>query len=223
MLRALFFKEWLKIRWAGLIMLALFFLAAVKTALNISYGIRILGANNFWGEIILKNIPFFNDYLYLPVLTGIVIGIAQFFPEITENRLKLTLHLPLKENNILLYMTFMGAGAVLLVSVISLFLMGFITITYFPKEILNAMILTSTPWVLAGLAGYFGTIAVFVEPIWFKRIFFILIFISYIQALLEPRNLNFFQHALPQFTLVTLFFSIAILFSGHRFRKGVLK
>ncbi len=223
MLKALFFKEWLKIRWAGLIMLALFFLAATKTALNISYGIRILGANNFWGEIILKNIPFFNDYLYLPVLTGIVIGVAQFFPEVTESRLKLTLHLPLKENSILMYMAFIGASAVLLISAIALLLMGFITITYFPSEVLKAMVITSIPWVLAGLTGYFGTIAVFVEPIWFKRIFFILIFISYIQALLEPRNLNFFQLALPQFTLVTLFFSIAILFSGHRFRKGVLK
>ncbi len=223
MLKALIFKEWLKIRWAGLTMLAVFFLAAAKTALNMSYGIRILGANNFWGEIILKNIPFFNDYLYLPVLTGIVIGVAQFFPEITDNRLKLTLHLPLKENNILLYMTFLGAFAVLSISAISLFIMGLITITYFPAEMLNAMLQTSYPWVLAGLVGYFGTITVFVEPIWFKRIFFILIFISYIQALLEPNNLNYFQHAFPQFTIVTLFFSIAILFSGHRFRKGVLK
>ena len=54
MLKALIFKEWLKIRWAGLTMLAVFFLAAAKTALNMSYGIRILGANNFWGEIIIK-------------------------------------------------------------------------------------------------------------------------------------------------------------------------
>ena len=223
MLKALVFKEWLKIRWASLIMLAVFFLAAVKTALNISYGIRILGANNFWAEIILKNIPFFNDFLYLPVLTGIVIGIAQFFPEVTDSRLKLTLHLPLKENNILLYMTFLGGASVLIISAISLFVMGLITITYFPVEVLNAMLLTSIPWVLAGLAGYFGTITVFVEPIWLKRIFFILIFISYIQALLAPTHLNYFQHSLPQFTIVTLFFSIAILFSGHRFRKGVLK
>lgn len=223
MLRALFFKEWLKIRWAGLIMLAVFFMAAAKTALNVAYGIRILGANNFWGEIILKNIPFFNDYMYLPVLTGIVIGVAQFFPEVTESRLKLTLHLPLKENNILLYMTFIGAGAVLVVNAVSLIVMGYISITYFPVEVLEALIITSIPWVLAGLTGYFGTITVFVEPIWFKRVFFILIFISYIQALLEPNNLNFFQHALPQFTIVTLLFSIAILFSGHRFRKGVLK
>ncbi len=223
MFKALFFKEWLKIRWAGLIMLGLFFLAAAKTALNISYGIRILGANNFWGEIILKNIPFFNDYLYLPVLTGIVIGIAQFFPEVTESRLKLTLHLPLKENNILLYMAFIGASAVLLISAISLFVMGLISLTYFPSEVLWAMVSTSLPWVLAGLTGYFGTIAVFVEPIWFKRIFFIVVFISFIQALLEPSHLNFFQHSLPQFTIVTLLFSIAILFSGHRFRKGVLK
>ena len=223
MLKALVFKEWLKIRWAGLIMLAVFLLAAGKTALNISYGIRILGANNFWGEIILKNYPFFNDYLYLPALTGIVIGIAQFFPEITDNRLKLTLHLPLKENNILLYMTFLGASFVFFISMVSIFVMGVITIAYFPAEVLYAMIQTSLPWVLAGLAGYFGTITVFVEPIWFKRIFFILIFVSYIQALLEPTHLNYFQHSLPEFTIVTLFFSIAILFSGHRFRKGVLK
>ena len=223
MLKALVFKEWLKIRWAGLIMLAIFMLLTIKMTLTISYAIRIMGANNYWYEIITKGFLFFNDFLYIPVLTGIVIAAFQFFPEITENRLKLTLHLPMKENAILMYMTFLGAVTVLLITGFAVIVVSVITIIYFPVEVYYGVLLTITPWLFSGLVGYFATCTVFVEPIWLKRIFFIIISLEFIDALLGPNHFNYFQNTLPLFLIISLFFSITILFSGHRFRKGVLK
>lgn len=223
MLKALVFKEWLKIRWAGLIMFAIFMLLTIKMTLNISYAIRIIGANNYWYDIITRGGLFFSDFLYLPVLTGIVIAAFQFFPEITENRLKLTLHLPMKENSILMYMTFMGAFAVLLITGFAVIVLSVITLIYFPVEVLDGVLMTTAPWLFSGFVGYFATITVFTEPIWLKRIFFIIISFGFIDALLSPNHYNYFQNALPLFLIVSLFFSITILFSGHRFRKGVLK
>lgn len=223
MLKALVFKEWLKIRWAGLFMLAIFMLLIIKMTLNISYAIRILGANNYWYEIITKGMLFFGDFRYLPALTGLVIAAFQFFPEVEENRLKLTLHLPMKENAILMYMTSLGSLTVLVITGFAVIVLSIITLMYFPKEVLNSVLLTTAPWLFSGLVGYFATSTIFVEPIWFKRIFFIFISFGFIDALLTPNHFNYFQHSLPLFLFISLFFSIGVLFSGHRFRKGVLK
>jgi len=223
MLKALIFKEWLKIRWATLIILAIYLLLMGKMALNMSYAIRIFGANNFWYDIITRGILFFDDLLYVPVLAGVVIAAFQFFPEISENRLKLTLHLPLNENAILLYMTAMGSISVLIVSGLALVVLSIITVLYFPTQVLSAVLLTTGPWLIAGLIGYFCTITIFVEPIWIKRVFFIGVSYLFISELLAPDKYNVFIYTLLPFLFIALFFSISVLFPGHRFRKGVLK
>jgi len=223
MLKALIFKEWLKIRWAALISFAVFLLFMIKMTLNMSYAIRILGANNFWYDIITRGVLFFDDLLYIPVLTGAVIAAFQFFPEISENRLKLTLHLPLRENAILMYMTAMGSVTVLLVTAISLAVLSQITVLYFPTQVLNAVLLTTAPWLIAGLVSYFSTITIFVEPIWIKRVFFIAVSYLFISELLGPERYNVFTYTLFPFLFIALFFSVSVLFPGHRFRKGVLK
>ena len=221
MVQALIFKEWLKIRWAGLISLTVFILFLIKTTLSLSYGIRILGANNYWAEIFTRGSLFFGDLLYLSALTGIVIAAFQFFPEITEKRLKLTLHLPMPENTIILYMVLFGTVMVLSVVGVALMLLSIITIIYFPVEVLWAVLLTTWPWLLSGLVAYFTTITIFVEPIWFKRLMFMVIGVSFIGALLGPDKFNYFEQSIPTHTLVSLLFSLMVLFSAHRFRKGV--
>lgn len=152
-----------------------------------------------------------------------VIAAFQFFPEISENRLKLTLHLPLNENAILLYMTAMGSITVLIVSGLSLAVLSIITLLYFPAQVLTAVLLTTGPWLIAGLISYFCTITIFVEPIWIKRVFFIAISYLFIGELLGPGNYNVFTYTLIPFIIIALFFSLSVLFPGHRFRKGVLK
>lgn len=221
MVQALIFKEWLKTRWAGLISLLVFVLLLIKTTLNLSYAIRILGANNYWADVFIKGNLFFGDLLYLSALTGIVIAAFQFFPEIAENRLKLTLHLPMPENTILLYMVAFGSMMVLSVLGIAMILLSLITIIYFPIEVLWAVWMTTWPWLLSGLVAYFTTITIFVEPIWFKRLVFMFIGVSFIGALLEPDRFNYFERSIPAYTLVSLLFSLMVLFSAHRFRKGV--
>ena len=188
-----------------------------------SYAIRIMGAHNFWYDIFIRGLLFFDDFLYIPVLTGVVIAAFQFFPEITENRLKLTLHLPIRENSILMHMATMGAITVLIITTISVLVLSTITLIYFPPSVLQSVLLTTFPWVVAGFIGYFSTITIFVEPIWFKRVFFILVSYLLISVLLEPTNFNVFTYTLIPFFLIALLFSISVLFSGHRFRKGVLK
>ena len=118
MIRALFFKEWLKIRWAVLAMLGLFLLAVVIIALNLSYDLRVRNANGYWYNVIIRQMIFYNLLAYIPSLAGIVIGITQFYPELSARRLKLTLHLPLPENKILFTMISFGVSTILLLYVL---------------------------------------------------------------------------------------------------------
>ena len=221
MIHALVFKEWLKIRWAALILFGVFLLLMAKMTLNISYAIRIMGANNFWYEVITRSTLFFDDILYLPALTGAVIGAFQFFPEITEKRLKLTLHLPMPENRILLIMTAFGAITVTAICGLVLIILSVVTNIYFPPAVLQATVLTYIPWWISGLIAYFGTITIFVEPIWLKRLFMLVVVVFPLQWLLEPAHFNMLSRAIIPFFILALCFSISILYSGHRFRKGV--
>ena len=144
MLKALIYKEWLKIRWAALITLAVFLLVLVKMTLYMSYTIRIVGANSFWNDVFIRGLLYFDDLLYIPVVTGIVIAAFQFFPEITENRLKLTLHLPMRENSILMHMAIMGASVVLSITALSYLVLCIITVFYFPSLVLTVHSSSST-------------------------------------------------------------------------------
>jgi hypothetical protein len=222
MLKALVFKEWLKIRWAALIMLAIFLLAIIKIVLDVSYNIRMYQAHNYWYDLTVRGVLFYHSFYYLPLLAGLLIGATQFFAEISSNRLKLMLHLPVRENALLIFMTAFGIAALTSIFLSGFILLSLITIWFFPFEVLWSVWLTSLPWFLAGYAGYLSLTQVFIEPLWTKRIFYLLIAYGFINLLLEQGGYNLYQHSWPWFILLTMLYSISIVYSGNRFRKGVM-
>lgn len=219
MYSALLYKEWLKIRWAFFGMALLSLLALTYIALNLAYYTEFMTAKGFWGNVILLGFPFFSDIKYIPLLSGIVIAVVQFSPEMNLSRLKLTLHLPVEENTLLLQM--ISLGFMLLV-----FLFAFITILlwiivsiYFPAEVVSLVLNTSFPWLVVGLAAYFLTAAIILEPVWTRR----LILIPFAMGFLDL----FFTSVNPH-TQLTIFLIISglltstlILFSGYHFKRGI--
>jgi len=222
MVKALLFKEWLKVQWAVTIMLAVFILIDVKIALNVAYGIRFYEANVYWNEVIIRGYLFYADIMYVPLLAGIVIAFTQFFPEINESRLKLTLHLPVAENSIFLYMVLFGTIILSAIFIVAIIILSFISLYFFPVQVLNSMFLTSSIWFLAGLAGYWAAAAIFIEPIWLKRIILIIISFGFVDSYLQGSNFNQYQYSWYWFLLLSLCMSTALIYTGHRFRKGVM-
>lgn len=222
MTKALLYKEWLKIRWAALIMLGISLLVIIKIALNIAYGIRFYEANAYWYEVIIRGFLFYEDLMYVPLLAGTVIGIAQYFPEMVDKRLKLTLHLPLPENFIFLYMVFIGTLALIVLFTISQAIVSMITINYFPVQVLRSVWLTTFTWYLGGFVGYWAAAMIFVEPVWLKRILLIMISYSLYSTLIYGKDINQYQYSWHWFLILSLTLSIASLYTGNRFRKGVM-
>lgn len=223
MIKALIYKEWLKVRSAVYILIAIYIAIDIKIALEISYQIRFAEANNYWYQVIVMGKLFFKDLVFYPALVGLVIAFAQFMPEISASRLKLTLHLPLKENFILLFMVGFGASILILINFIGLGIFSIITFRIFPWELLLHTWITIYPWLLAGFAIYWAGAAIFVEPIWLKRIFLIVFSIGYLFFLFYNSSFSMYLHSWYWFTLTTILLITSILYTGQRFRRGVEK
>lgn len=223
MFKAFIFKEWLKIRWACLAMLAVFVLMLINIVLNVAYNMRFSEPTSYWYNLMFNGRLFYSGvFIYVPALAGIVLALTQFIPEVSASRLKLTLHLPMKENSILLNMAAIGTTALALIYIFTYIFLSSITLIYFPVEMLWSVWLTSIPWFITGFTLYWATGMILIESSWIKRLFLIIISLCFAATLFYLRGYNLYEPSIHLFFLISLFFSISILVSAHRFRKGVV-
>ena len=223
MFKALGYKEWMKVRGAVLIIAIAFLLVFINTALTLSYIMRTGDPNLYWNNLIFRMSLYYSLLKYLPLIAGIIIAFTQFFPEISENRLKLTLHLPLNEKTIILDMVAYGTLMLVVLFLFTIFLFATIILYFFPIEFLYSFLITTAPWFLAGLTVYWLSAAIFVEPIWlYRRVFLIVITLAYIMLLYAQKGYNNFAVSIHWFTLLSASLSISILVSTVRFKKGVI-
>lgn len=220
MWKSMIYKEWLKIRWflAGSILVGL--LAVAYIFMNAQRAITFQGANNLWYLILFQNYQFYSMLKYIPLLIGAGIGVAQYFPETVNKRIKLTFHLPLLENNAMLMM--LGAGLVSLLISFILIIIAFwgLSITFFGDEMSSAAITTIFPWFLAGLAAYFLVALIVMEPLWKYRIFYALIALIFVPLYLNYGMAGAYAPINLKLALLTILISVSMLFSAYRFRKG---
>lgn len=220
MWKSLIYKEWLKIRWflLGYSLLGILAIGYVFLALN--HDFTFSGGKNVWNNFLFLGHQFFSLLKFMPLAGGLIIGIAQYFPEIVNKRIKLTFHLPLKENKVLLIMHAFGTGCLLAIFFVFLFLFAGFSLVYFPVQLVTDSILSLIPWFLAGFSAYFFIALIVLEPAWKYRfcytiigVFFLTIFFkSPVTAAYEPVN--------SELLILTAFQSVALLFSAYRFRKG---
>jgi len=222
MLKAILYKEWLKIRWVYLAMIVISLLLLLNIFLNIAHDMKFVGANGYWSSVIFRGFQFYHSLRFVPLLIGLVIAFAQFLPEMLMSRLKLTLHLPVKENKLLFQMIFIGFLALLLLFFLTVLMLSIMTRIYFPADILFSMLITTIPWFIAGFIAYFSIAMILIEPTWSQRILLILIVFGFVDLFLKNPWYNSYLHSLPKFILLAALFSITIMLSGNRFRKGVM-
>ncbi len=222
MYKAILYKEWLKIRWFYLGMLVLAFAVLGNIFLDVSHQLVFMEAKGYWYNVIFRGYKFYSFLKYLPAIFGLVIATAQFVPEMTSKRLKLTFHLPVKENKLLIQMVSLGVVAITALFAFILVLLSGISAYYFPAEVVKSVVLTTLPWLGAGFFAYFTTVMIIIEPIWLKRIILGILSYSFIDTLFYSYTYNIYDRVLFVFLLICLLFSITILYSGYRFRKGVM-
>ncbi len=220
MWKGMIYKEWLKIRWFLLIYAGLGILAVIYTFIKVKHDITFSSPNGYWYFLLFMGGQYFSLIKFIPGIGALAVAIAQYFPETVSKRIKLTFHLPVNENKALLIMWLLGAGSLLISYLIQLLLFGGLSLIYFPSDIIVPALSSIVPWYLAGLACYNLTALIVLEPVWKYRVFYIVIAVLFLPLLLQSVLTDGFSPVNPFMTILVLFSSFSLLFSGYRFRKG---
>lgn len=170
MIQSLYYKEWHKSRWTLLIIFLSFLGVILYSFINISQNLRVTGVDMVWDMIVQKGVYYFSNIKYLPLLAGILLALSQYVPEMTNKRLKLTLHLPLAESKIMLTMLSGGIISLAIVFILSYLTIYLGTRCYFPIEIAYWNATVTLPWLLGGITAYLLTAWVCLEPVWRQRV-----------------------------------------------------
>lgn len=221
MLKAIYYKEWIKThRMVGL--LAILFIALlVYSFITINQSFRLLGSVQAWNAYLLKDIVLLSHLKWTPLLAGLILALSQFIPEMVNQRLKLTLHLPLPESRTISYLLSYGLivlGGLFVISYIALW--GMLRY-YYPAEITGSVLVTTLPWFIAGIPAYLLTSWIAMESKWRQRIgngIAAVCFLAYFFIDAIPGGYTPFIPFLVVLTLISFAFPF---FSARRFKEGV--
>ena len=222
MWKSILYKEWLKIRWFAIIYAALGVLVVGNIFLKVQHDFEFSEAANYWYSILFHGNRFYEYSLFkfVPLLGALAIALAQYFPETVNKRIKLTFHLPVNENKALLVMVLFGAFCLFAIAAIQVLLFTGLSLLYFPAEIIQLALISVAPWFLCGFAVYFLSALIVLEPVWKYRFLYLLVAVTFVPIYLQTAAARAYSPALPLLIIFAVLLSVALLFSGYRFRKG---
>ena len=173
MLRAIFYKEWLKTRWYYLVavLLSLGFVGYVL--LNFFRAAGLKGIAHLWEVMLLRDAVFVDLLQFVPLVVGLLFAVVQFVPEMQRKCLKLTLHLPCPELRMIGAMLLYG---VLLLGALFAVSLGVLFVAFravLAPELVRHILLTAAPWYAAGIAAYLLAAWICLEPTWRRRLLYV--------------------------------------------------
>ena len=115
MKKAIFYKEWIKTRRYFPIALIVSVIFIIYALLGIQRVINFRGVAHLWEILLSRDVVFIETLTYIPLLTGLLLAIVQFVPEMQQKRLKLTLHLPYPQNRMLMLMLIAGLSELIVI------------------------------------------------------------------------------------------------------------
>lgn len=225
MIKSLIYKEWLKVRWTLIALAMLNLLVVVSTCVSIANAFGLIDASKLYGDIVALQNLFYYDLLYIPFLTGLLLGIVQFYPEINSSRIKLTLHLPMKESKALMTMQLFGIGSMFLVFAVDVIILLWFSSKYFPSEIINGMLISILPWLLAGFVIYIFITIIFVDTSWSRRAIIGLTGLAFVNnyylSTMYGGTIYSYSESWFYFVIMIIIISPLILWSGNNYKRGV--
>ena len=221
MLKAILYKEWIKLRWAVIVIAGLTVLSLAYSIGMINYYVEFQGAFQNWmyvfgKSLLLKNIVFVK---VLPLITGLAFALLQFVPEMTNKRMRLSYHLPISEKKLLL--ASVGIGYLfLLIEIVILFLGLWLVVSMtYPAEMVQKALMSTVPWFLGGSAMYFMASFIILEPTWLHRIIYGIAAYGLIELNFRASTYDQYQRLWVLILLVAVM-PLTVMFAGHRFRRG---
>ena len=218
MLKSIFFKEYLKIRrpWLALLLLNAILMGYIY--IDTRQLFTMDHPEVVWYRVLHLGQIHYGLLQYAPLLAGILIACIQYLPEMRDERLRLSLHLPVSPHRLILAHLFMGliAGGVLIG--LDLFFLCVITALYFPMEGVVVSFMTALPWGLAGLAAYLGGALALLEPGIKLRLFNVAVSAGVAGLFLVPVEPGGYGRILFLLLVPLLLMIPSVLFPAYHFR-----
>lgn len=220
MIKAILYKEWIKMR-ALLPVAAVAVLGfTVYALLRVERAVDFRGAAHVWQIMIDKETVFIEPLRLLPALAGIAAALVQFIPEMSQRRLKLTLHLPFPQRGMILVMAAAGLGALaVLFAAQAAMVWGYMHRLLAPELTARAM-MTAVPWWAAGLTLYMLTAWICLEPTWRRRVLYLLMTAGVARMFFLSDVPRAYDGMLPWIAALWLFSLLLPLLSVDRFKQG---
>lgn len=221
-IKHLLYKEWIKTRWYAAVGLAGSLILSVYACIDAVSTFHDMGGTFFYSTLLTGNIALMTQLKYLPLAIALLIGLPQFLPEITNKRIRLTLHLPVGSTAVVYTMVLYGL-AVFCCTLLPALLIATATLAAsFPAEVVVATLQTLLPWLLGGMTAYFFTAMIAFEPVWKFRFGYILIAYLTLRFFYLGYGVGNAVTAYPLLLVITLISSLAVIYTSHRFNKGEL-
>ena len=221
MVRSLFFKEWLKTRMAVMLAGVVTMGLCAYILITISRVMESHGMMAVWDTLLNRDTLLIEPLRFVPIVVGVLLGVAQILPEMTQKRIKLTLHLPIENWKSIGTMVLYGAVVMIGLAVLNLGTCLGVMSVWLPAEIVKRIFLTAVVWYLAGLLAYFFTVWVVLEPTWMLRIPELLFAAACLRGFYMSPMPEAYNAFLPIMAVFTVLCSALPLLSIDRFKKGL--
>lgn len=215
------YKEWIKLRWFLLIVGLISLATIVDLFLTARRLFEFMEPIEVWNNVIHRQVLIYSGLKFNAIIGGVAFALVQFLPETMKRRLRILFHLPVSHNKSLYFMLGAGLATLLLVILLNVAGMAVILPAFFPREVLASALVTAAPWFLAGIAAYFGTVLVVVEPVWWRRALYAGMTYTAVQLYLSGGGYETYAEALCKYALLAALFVPTVILPAFRFKRGL--
>ena len=221
MLKAIIYKEWLKTRGVFLIGLLLSVCMAGFEILSMNRVGTVKGVEHIWQIMLMKDNMFVNHLTFIPLAVGVGVGLAQMLPEMVQKRFKLTLHLPYSQNRMVLAMLAVGLAEIVAVSVVTSVIVVVYDMRILAPELVSRVVLTMSPWFVAGVVAYFFTAAGCIEGCRVQKVALSFLGVGVVSWLFAGDAPEAYSGVLLLFVVASLSCALLVYRSVYRFKEGL--
>ena len=181
----------------------------------------VKGVEHIWQIMLMKDNMFVNHLTFIPLAVGVGVGLAQILPEMVQKRFKLTLHLPYSQNRMVLAMLAVGLAEIVAVSVVTSVIVVVYDMRILAPELVSRVVLTMSPWFVAGVVAYFFTAAVCIEGCRVQKVALSLLGVGVVSWLFAGDAPEAYNGVLLLFVVASLSCALLVYRSVYRFKEGL--
>lgn len=218
MIRPILHKEWLKTwrSWTALVFVNMAVMAYI--AIDTRHLFVMDHPEIVWYRVMYLGSIYFGAMRLLPLITGALLGAAQFLPEMKDERFRLSLHLPLKLHSVVMGHVAFGLCALGAILLVDIGVLIYITSLYFPREAVELSLWTVAPWCTAGFVAYLGVALGLLEPKYHLKAALISVAIAVAALFLHITYPGAYGPVLPILIIPSALLIPGILLPAYRFR-----